>query len=195
LLAAGPLVLLILNWNPAIDQTTLHDPLTHVLITLVASLLGVVLALLVLHVARRAQDGRVFLIGMGFLSAASIFITHSISTPDVLMSGRGFATGISGLISLMLGGVFFALSGLNLSPQFNRWLMRHARLWLLVFLVFWLTYNWVFLITIPAISVAQESSPAAHEHEASIEAEEYARGSEAHEDYEVHAADPSGAAT
>ena len=146
LLAAGPVALLILNWNRALDQATLHDPLAHVLITLVASLLGVILALLVLHVARRAQDGRVFLIGMGFLSAAGIFITHSISTPDVLMSGRGLATGISGLISLVLSSFFFALSGLNLQPALNQWLMRHTRLWLLVFLAFWLTYNWVFLI-------------------------------------------------
>src|SRR5690242_965836 len=73
LLAAGPVILLVLNRNPALDQAMIHDPLTHVLITMVASLLGVILALLVLHVAHRAQDGRVFLIGMGFLSAASIF--------------------------------------------------------------------------------------------------------------------------
>ena len=159
LLAAGPVALLILNWNRALDQVTLHDPLAHVLITLVASLLGVVLALLVLHVARRAQDGRVFLIGIGFLSAASIFITHSISTPDVLMSGRGFAASISGFISLVVGSFFFALSGLDLQPALNQWLMRHARLWLLVFLAFWLTYNWVFLITIPALSAAQTANP------------------------------------
>jgi signal transduction histidine kinase len=163
LLAAGPLVLLILIWNPALDQATLHSPIAHVLITLVAALLGVILALLVLHVAQRAQDGRVFLIGMGFLSAASIFITHSISTPDVLMSGRSLATGVSGLISLVLGSTFFALSGLNLQPALNQWLMRHMRLWLLVFLAFLLTYNWVFLITIPALSSAQAASPPTHE--------------------------------
>jgi signal transduction histidine kinase len=162
LLAAGPLVLLILNWNPALNRTILHDPLSHVLITLVASLLGVILALLVLHVARRAQDGRVFLIGMGFLSTASIFITHSISTPDVLMSGRGFATGMSGVISLVLSSFFFALSGLNLRPALNQWLMRHTRLWLLIFLAFWLAYNWVFLVTIPALSAAQAVNPPTH---------------------------------
>src|SRR5262249_55564110 len=121
-----------------------------------------ILALLVLHVARRAQDGRIFLIGMGFLSAASIFITHSISTPNVLMSGRGLATGTSALVSLVLGSFFFALSGLNLSPALNRWLMRHARFCLLALLVFWLTYNWVFLVTIPTLSAAQASSPASH---------------------------------
>jgi signal transduction histidine kinase len=152
------LALLILILNPALDRAILHDPLTHVLITLAASLLGVILALLVLHVARRAQDGRVFLIGMGFLSAASIFITHSISTPNVLMSGRGFAAGISGLISLVVGSVFFALSGVHLQPALNQWLMRRARIWLLLFLVFWLAYNWILLISIPALSPAQITS-------------------------------------
>jgi hypothetical protein len=43
LLATGPLILLILNWNRALDQAIIYDPLVHVLITLVASLLGVVL--------------------------------------------------------------------------------------------------------------------------------------------------------
>jgi signal transduction histidine kinase len=158
LLAAGPLALLILNWNPALNQTILHDPLAHVQITLVASLLGVILALLVLHVARRAQDGRVFLIGMGFLSAAGIFFTHSISTPDVLMSGRGLATGLSSVISLVVGSIFFALSGLKIQSKLNQWLMRDTRRWLLAFLAFWLTYNWVFLITIPALSAGQTVS-------------------------------------
>ena len=186
LLVVGPLILLILNWNPALNQSILHDPLVHVQITLVASLLGVILALLVLHVAQRAQDGRVFMIGMGFLSAAGIFITHSISTPNVLMSGRGSATGISALVSLVLGSLFFALSGLNLSPQFNRWLMRHVRLWLMVFLVFWLAYNWILLVTVPAISIAQESRPAEHEHSAFAQAEEYTPSAEAHEEYEEY---------
>lgn len=159
LLAAGPVALLILTWNSALDQAILHDPLAHILITLIASLLGVILALLVLHVARRAQDGRVFLIGMGFLSAAGIFITHSISTPDVLMSGRGLATGISSVISLVLSSFFFALSGLKIQPALNQWVMRHTRVWMLGFLAFWLIYNWVFLITIPTLSAAQTANP------------------------------------
>jgi signal transduction histidine kinase len=191
LLAAGPLILLTLVWDRALDQAIIHDPLVHVLITLVASMLGVILALLVLYVAHRAQDGRVFLVSMGFLSAAGIFITHSISTPNVLMSGRGSATGISGLLSLVLGSFFFALSGLNLSPQFNRWLMRHARLWLVVFLAFWLTYNWVLLVAIPTVSVAQESRPATHDHEA----EEYHHSSGSYEEYEANEAYQPDAAT
>ena len=36
--------------------------------------------------------------------------------------------------------------------------MRYARIWLLAFLVFWLTYNWVFLVTIPALSAGEAAS-------------------------------------
>jgi two-component system, OmpR family, sensor kinase len=149
-LASGPIVLLILQLFPSLDQRMLHNALGHVLITGVASILGVILALLSLHVAQRAQDGRVFLVGMGFLSTASIFITHSISTPDVLMTGRGLATGLSALVSLVLGSVFFALSGLSLASSTNAWLMRKTRIWLAGYLAFWLIYNWAVLIWLPS---------------------------------------------
>jgi len=77
----------------------------------------------------------------------------------VLMSGRGLATGMSGLISLIVGSIFFALSGLNIQPALNRWLMRRTWLWLVIFVAFWLAYNWVFLISIPALPVGQAASP------------------------------------
>src|SRR5687768_1466178 len=78
LLVAGPLILLLLRLAPALDQHLLHDPLVHVLITGSASFMGMVLALFLLHVARHVYDGRVYLIGMGFLSIASIFFIHAI---------------------------------------------------------------------------------------------------------------------
>src|SRR5262245_1844088 len=141
LLVAGPLLLLLLRFAPVLDQHLLHDPLVHVLITGSASLLGMALALFVLQVARKVFDGRVYLIGMGFLSIASIFFIHAISTPDVLMTGRGLATGWSARISLVLGAVFFALSGLDLSSGLNRLFMRYARAGILLFLIFWLIYG------------------------------------------------------
>src|SRR5206468_9926537 len=73
LLLAGPLLLLLLRLFPSLDQSMFHDALGHVVITSSAAIIGVILALLVLHVAQRARDGRVFLIGMGFLSSTSIF--------------------------------------------------------------------------------------------------------------------------
>src|SRR5215211_733206 len=133
-LAFGPLLLLSLRLFPEFDQSFLHSPLAHVVIVLSASIMGVILALLVLHVARRASDARVFLVGMGFLAIASVFVTHALATPNVLMSGRGFAVSFSAPLSLTLGSIFFALSGLSFSMRINRTIMRHARLWLIVYI-------------------------------------------------------------
>jgi signal transduction histidine kinase len=161
LIAAGPSILVVLRLLPALDQPLLHDALLHVLIVSGATLLGMVLALLSLHIALRAQDGRVFLVGMGFLAIASIFFTHGISTPDVLMSGRGLATGLSAILSLVLGSMFFALSGIAFPNVLNRRFMRKARLWLVCYLIFWLIYNWTFLALIPSLTVATLVNPAA----------------------------------
>jgi signal transduction histidine kinase len=148
-LALGPLLLLALCLFPALDQSLLHNPLAHVVIVLSASVLGVILALLVLQVARRMHDARVFLVAMGFLSIASIFVTHAIATPSVLMSGRAFATSFSAPLSLMLGSLFFVLSGLSLSIRANQTIMRHARLWVIIYFLSWLVYNWIVLVVIP----------------------------------------------
>ena len=153
LVVVGPLLLLILKLLPSLDQAEFHNPRAHVLISGSASLLGVALALLVLQIARRSKDGRVFLVGMGFLSTASIFLLHSITTPNVFMTGRGIATSWSAVLSLILGGIFFAISGLELSVSLNRWLMRHARTWLIIYALGWLTYSGIFLIALPALSV------------------------------------------
>jgi two-component system OmpR family sensor kinase len=162
LLAVGPLLLLILKLFPALDQPMLHNALVHVLVVGGASMLGMGLALFLLEIAYRMQDGRVYLVGMGFLSIASIFFIHAISTPNVLMAGRGLATTWSSLLSLVLGGVFFALSGLEISARLNRGITRYARAGLLLYLIFWLAYSLVFLILIaPAPAAAQSSGGAA----------------------------------
>jgi two-component system OmpR family sensor kinase len=163
LLVAGPAALLVFQLHPALDQEMLHNPLAHLLITLAASAIGVALALLVLHVARRAADGRIMLVGMGFLASASVFVTHSLSTPDVLMTGRGMATSLSALLSLLLGGIFFALGGLEISPALNRLLVQRLRLWLLLFLLLCLGYNWLLLFTIPTAMSSGSAPAAAHE--------------------------------
>src|SRR5689334_19934456 len=80
LVIVGPLLLSILKLVPGFDQPMLHSPLVHVIVAGGASALGVLLALLVLHVALLARDGRVYLVGMGFLCIASIFAIHAIST-------------------------------------------------------------------------------------------------------------------
>ena len=152
LVSLGPILLLMLKLVPPLDQVTLHNALSHLLISGVASLLSAALAVLMLRVAYRAQDGRIFLVGMGFLSTASMLIVHyRLSTSSMLLAGCDFVTIWSPLLSLAVGGLFFALSGLDLSFRANRWLMRLAGIGLLVYLIVWLIYSWVFLVWAPSL--------------------------------------------
>jgi two-component system, OmpR family, sensor kinase len=138
LLGAGPVALVLLRLFPSINQVMLASPPAHVAITAAAAMLGIALALLVINTSMRAQDARVFLIGLGLLSIAELFSIHSLSTPDVLLPGRGSITGWSALLSLLVGGVILAVSGLELRPASNCWIMQRAGLILTLFLALWL---------------------------------------------------------
>lgn len=161
----APIVWLLLALAPSLNRRIMDDPFIHVLIVSGAALFGLALALLVLYVANRLEDGRAFLIGMGILSTASILFIHAIATPNILMVGHGAATAWSASLSLICGSIFFALSGLDLPPAFNYWLMRHARMWLLLYVIFWLAYSGIFLILLPltpTVAPATDSNAAHH---------------------------------
>ncbi|HEU5098165.1 MAG TPA: HAMP domain-containing sensor histidine kinase [Roseiflexaceae bacterium] len=107
-----------------------------------------------LRVAYRAHDGRIFLVGMGFLSSASMLIVHyRLSTPGMLLPGCDFVSIWPPLLSIGVGGMFFALSGVELSVRANRRLMRLAGIGLLVYLIVWILYSWIFLSWAPSLSV------------------------------------------
>ncbi|HWQ14019.1 MAG TPA: HAMP domain-containing sensor histidine kinase [Roseiflexaceae bacterium] len=152
LLGIGPALLLPLWIFPQLDAGALYNPLAYVLIAGETSLLGVALALLVLRVAYRMRDGRLFLVGMGFLSSASLFFVNyrlaSLEEP----AGGAYVTSWSMLISLVLGGACFSLSAIDLSPRANRRLMRRAGIWLVVYFCFWLIYSWIYLVLAPTIA-------------------------------------------
>ena len=146
LIAFGPLALLLLQLVPSFNQISFHNPLSHILISADASLLGAALAVLLLRVAYRAQDGRIFLVGMGFLSTASMLIvSYRLATPGTLQGCCDNLLSWPPLLSLCVGGIFLCLSGLDLSPRANRWLMRQAGVIIIVYLSTWLVYSWFFL--------------------------------------------------
>jgi signal transduction histidine kinase len=158
LVSLGLILLLVLKFIPTLDQATWHDALSHLLISGDASLLSAALAVLTLRVAYRARDGRIFLVGMGFLSTASMLIVHyRLSTPSMLLAGCDFVTLWPPLLSLGVGGIFFALSGVDLSLRANHWLMRLAGAGLVAYLILWLLYSWIFLTWAASL---QASTPA-----------------------------------
>jgi len=178
LLLLGPLALVILKQNPALDQSLLHSPSLHVLISGGASFLGAALALLVLRVAIRARDARVFFVGMGFLAVSCIFLIHSIATPNVLMAGRGAATQWSGVLSLVVGGVFFAISGIHFSATWSQRIIGDAGRTLALFLVCWAVYGGTVLLWEPLTSAPPVATVSAASHD--DQAEEYGYGGGEH---------------
>lgn len=162
LLIGGLLLLVALRSVPGLDQPVWHSALGHVVIVGGASLLGILLALLTLRIAVRIEDARVFLVGMGFLTVASVFFIHAIATPDVLMPGRTVATSWSAPLSLVLGSIFFALSGLPLEAADGNWVIQHAKRWLLLFGLGWLLYSWLVLVAMPGWEQAGATAAAAH---------------------------------
>ena len=166
-LICGPVLLLVLLLLPELDQVVYHSALGHALISGGAAVIGALLALLVLRIATRAEDGRVFLIGMGFLSTASIFFIHAIATPNVVLVGRDLATSVSAPMSLLIGGLLFATSGLNLSRRVDCWINRHGRLLLALFVVCWMSYAGLMLFWIEPVPISAEPSAvygSTHEH-------------------------------
>ncbi|HEX5692275.1 MAG TPA: histidine kinase dimerization/phospho-acceptor domain-containing protein, partial [Roseiflexaceae bacterium] len=94
----------------------------------------------------------IYLVGMGYLSIAALFLIHALSTPGVIISGNTGVTSWSAVISLVLGGLFFAVSGFELSPAHNYRLMQYARSGLLALLSAWLGVSVVALLVVPALS-------------------------------------------
>jgi len=160
LVSLGLVLLLAVKLVPTLDQATLHDAFSHLLISGDASLLSAALAVLTLRVAYRAQDGRIFLVGMGFLSTASMLIVHyRLSTSSMLLAGCDFVTQWPPLLSLAAGGIFFALSGLDLSVRANCRLMRLAGIGLVAYLIVWLIYCWLFLTWAPSLLASSSHAP------------------------------------
>jgi signal transduction histidine kinase len=159
LITAGPVLLIVLNSIPALDEFTFHNALSHLLLSGDASLLGAALAVLMLRVAYRARDGRVFLVGMGFLSTASMLIVYyRLTVPGPLVDCCAYLLAWPPVLSLAIGGMFFGLSGLDLTAQINRWVMRQAGVGLVLYLGAWFAYSWVFLIWAPLLPTYSASS-------------------------------------
>lgn len=160
LLVLGPLLLIATNFYSPLNERIFALAVAHLVITGIGALLGIILSLLVLRVAHRASDGRSFMIGLALLSTALIFLVHSISTPNIIFFGLApSTTRYTAQMSLVLGSIFFALSGLELTPQLNQRLMRHTRVVLGLVLAFWILFSW------SNLSPQQNSAPVeAHNH-------------------------------
>jgi class 3 adenylate cyclase len=113
---------------PAADVTWEHHP-SHFWLVFLVAVLNVVLAKLVDRAARRHDDARLMLIGMGFLAAALFFGLHAVATPGVLISSRNGGFALATPAGLALAALFTAASALDFPPARAATVLR-AGAWL-----------------------------------------------------------------
>ena len=124
--AAVPLVLLVaaIAWSPA--NAYYEGSAAHFWLVLSSSLVAVVLGARMGEAARRRLDGRVFLVSVGFLTAAAFFALHALATPGVLIGPNG-GFELAMPIGLVICGVLMAASSGDISPQRSRAIIAHDR--------------------------------------------------------------------
>ncbi|HVA23797.1 MAG TPA: HD domain-containing phosphohydrolase [Chloroflexota bacterium] len=122
-----PLLLFwVLRSDPLIDQSR-REPDFHFFVVSGAAILGLIVAAIIAHSARDHRDARVFLVALGLFSVAGIFLMHSLSTENRLLS-QGQAGFIwSPPLSLSVGAIFFLLSSFRLSDRLNDWIVVNQR--------------------------------------------------------------------
>ncbi len=156
-----PLALLaLLRWRPELDVLWDNNP-AHFWLVLAAAAIAVTLGYNVTDAARRRQDARLLLVSLAFIASAGFLGLHALATPGVLVGpNAGFE--LATPIGLVVGSLFAAASGLELTPETSRGLMARSR-WLLAALVA-LMVAWAIasLAELPPLDtpVPEESLPA-----------------------------------
>lgn len=102
-----------------------HHP-SHFWLVLAAGGLNAALAYGTGVAARRRADARVFLVSLAFLAAAGFLGLHALATPGILLDSSNTGFVIATPIGLVIAAGFAAGSGLELSAERSRVLMRHA---------------------------------------------------------------------
>ncbi len=100
---------------PGADVRLEHQPTHFWLVALVAAL-NVGLAVLVGRAARRHDDARLLLVGLGFLAAALFLGLHALATPGVLVGSRNGGFALATPVGLAVCALFTAAAALDLPP-------------------------------------------------------------------------------
>jgi adenylate cyclase len=105
-----------------------EDHPAHFWLVLGTALTSAALAYATGGVAVRRGDARLFLVSLGFLSAAGFLGLHALATPGVLLDTRNTGFVIATPVGLVLASVFAAASAMPLTPDRARAVMRSAKL-------------------------------------------------------------------
>lgn len=123
----APLALLaVLRLRPALDALWQNHP-AHFSLVLAAAVIATTLGYTVTAASRRRRDARLFMVSMAFIAAAGGLGLHALATPGVLVGpNAGFE--LATPVGLVVGGVFAALSAIELAPTTAQRIMAGSRL-------------------------------------------------------------------
>jgi hypothetical protein len=127
-LAVPLAVFFYLREHPTLDALV-QIPTKHFYVVSAAALSALALAVLVGIASVRSRQPRTFFLAAAFLVIAGIFATHGLATPGVVVHGFHKSISVSARLSLLLGGLFFALSAIEPPAMIGRFVGRcHGRL-------------------------------------------------------------------
>ena len=113
---ALPLIgLWLLLGNPGFDVEW-RDPLAHFWLVLLTALLSVGLAVLVATGAQRNDDARLYLVALGFTTAAGFLGLHALATPAVVMGHPNAAFNLATPVGVAASAAFAVAATVGLSP-------------------------------------------------------------------------------
>jgi HD-GYP domain-containing protein (c-di-GMP phosphodiesterase class II) len=110
--------------RPSLDRL-IQVPTQHFYVVSATALLALALAVAVGVASVRSRQPRTLFMAAAFLTIAGVFATHGLTTPGVIVHGFHKSILVSARLSLVLGGVLFALSAVEPPASIGRWIGRH----------------------------------------------------------------------
>jgi class 3 adenylate cyclase len=120
--------LALLLTNPHLDVMW-QDNLAHFWLVLGTAIISLAIAALVLRSAGTHQDARLYLVALGFVSAAGALAIHALATPTVVVAAPNAAFNLATPVGLVVGAAFSAWAVLELSPSAAKRIIQR-RYWL-----------------------------------------------------------------
>jgi class 3 adenylate cyclase len=112
---------------PNADLTWEHHP-AHFWLVLGTAAIAAALGWAIGVTARRRADGRLFLVSLAFVTAASFLGLHALATPGVLLDGPNEGFVIATPVGLLLASGFALWSSLPLDGGRARWVIERSGL-------------------------------------------------------------------
>jgi signal transduction histidine kinase len=135
-------ILLVLRAIPQIDLT-FNSPAAHFYVVTAISFTGIVLAGLANTLARVAGRAQVLFVSLGMFSVAGLLFIHGLATAGALLPEPTPGAGWSARLSLLVGAVFFLLSGIHWPASINAILVKRYQA---VIAAAWIIYAAFFLV-------------------------------------------------